>query len=342
MKKMPLANCDKFALVDDEDYERLSKLRWNCSVSEHRNKEGDVTSEHQYAVARILTSRKPYVRKFVRMHRMIMNAPEGLVVDHIDRNGLNNQKENLRLCTRQQNNCNSKKRWNNQSGYKGVHKACKGYWEAAISVNGKIITAQFKSAREAALAYDKMAIEHYGEFALLNFPDRLSEIETFSIEERRNKHLSATGHKNIYKVHAPTGKTYAVRKPNDKGKRVSWGTYSTLEEAIEVSKSEVNPLLSVKREKYIGVYKTQLKCGRISYYSRVIYKGIRYSLGSYDNETLAARAYDKKVLEFNDPTIKLNFPDNVEVTVSLSLDEHKRHHTRWHGSRKSTQRQQTL
>ncbi len=106
------------------------------------------------------------------MHRLIMNAPAGLVVDHIDGNSLNNRKTNLRICTQAQNIHNSRPRRNRSSKYKGVfwNKVNKK-WSVSIRKGDKrIYLGGFDDEIEAALAYDRKAEELFGEFAYLNMP----------------------------------------------------------------------------------------------------------------------------------------------------------------------------
>jgi hypothetical protein len=101
-----------------------------------------------------------------------MNAPAHLVCDHIDHNGLNNTKRNLRLCTKQQNAINQRPRKDGSSKYKGVcwHKRNKK-WQARIHHSGRYYhLGTFKSQRAAALAYDSAARKYHGDFACLNFP----------------------------------------------------------------------------------------------------------------------------------------------------------------------------
>ena len=115
------------------------------------------------------------------MHRAILNAPKGLLVDHIDGNGLNNRKSNLRLCTFAQNAHNSRPRRNSSSRYKGVcwHKL-KKKWTVSIYKGGKrTYLGYYDDEIEAALAYDRKAEELFGEFAYLNFPNhRLHRLNT--------------------------------------------------------------------------------------------------------------------------------------------------------------------
>ena len=109
--------------------------------------------------------------KTVLMHRVIMDAPKGMDVDHINGNGLDNRKENLRICTRSQNLHNSKKPSTNTSGYKGViwNKQCRK-WQAKIHTSGKTRhLGLFVGILDAARAYDEAAVTDHREFARGNF-----------------------------------------------------------------------------------------------------------------------------------------------------------------------------
>lgn len=103
----------------------------------------------------------------VRMHRIIMNCPDNLFVDHINLNPLDNRRSNLRICTRRQNNRNMKKNSTNTSGYKGVyfHKKAKK-WAAIITADlVRYHIGLFLSPEEAHDAYCQKAKELHGEFA---------------------------------------------------------------------------------------------------------------------------------------------------------------------------------
>jgi hypothetical protein len=106
------------------------------------------------------------------MHRIILKAPKDAHVDHINGDGLDNRKWNLRLCTRSQNLCNSSIKRNNTSGYKGVRlDKWIGYkkWRAYIWTNGRQkYIGNFSCKNEAAKAYNETATKYYGEFAKLN------------------------------------------------------------------------------------------------------------------------------------------------------------------------------
>lgn len=146
------------AVVDDEDYDRVLALgSWKA----HRPR---------YVWYGEITIGGRDNKQSIQMHRFILNAPNGLDVDHRDCDGLNNQKSNLRLATRSQNLAN-RPRCHSQTGYRGVqpeHKSSR--FIAQITVNKKRIwLGNFASAVEAARAYDAVAIQIYGEFARLNF-----------------------------------------------------------------------------------------------------------------------------------------------------------------------------
>ncbi len=107
------------------------------------------------------------------MHRQILGASKGENVDHIDGNGLNNQRSNLRFCTQSQNCCNQRKRTlTSSSKYKGVAKA-KRKWHVCLGKDGITYNLGcFASQETAAREYDKLAKLVHGEFALLNFPEK--------------------------------------------------------------------------------------------------------------------------------------------------------------------------
>jgi hypothetical protein len=157
-KEIKLSN-GMVALVDDEDYESLSRWKW-CA---HKSK-------GNYYAERGTRNRRLGTQKTIRMNRQIMNAPDGVQVDHKNRNTLDNQKHNLRLCNNSQNQCNKIATKKNKSGYKGVYKrASESGWCASIQVNKKrFFLGLFDNLIDAARAYDQAAKIYHGEFAKLN------------------------------------------------------------------------------------------------------------------------------------------------------------------------------
>ncbi len=158
MKKIPLTK-GKFALVDDEDYEHLMQWKWHVNAYGYA-----VRNEKSWYEG---VKRK---RKILFMHRLINKTPDGFHTDHIDGNTLNNKKNNLRDATRSKNMMNQKKREKCFSRYKGVcFSKDRQKWQVDIQKNKKsIFIGRFTCEIEAARAYNKAALEHFGEFARLN------------------------------------------------------------------------------------------------------------------------------------------------------------------------------
>jgi hypothetical protein len=156
MTRIPLGN-GLAATVDDSDAERVSCFRW-YAVAEHGKR---------YAIGRDANGRN------VRMHRLILGAPTGVWVDHVNGNGLDNRRENLRAATRAENGRNRGAQRNSASGFKGVSKRTdkprRKPWRAQIQAGGKIRhLGYFATEQEAAAAYDNAAREMHGVFAKTN------------------------------------------------------------------------------------------------------------------------------------------------------------------------------
>ena len=160
-------------IVDKEDWERLKEYRWALDVQAHAIY-AHTNIPHPDGGWYYPPNGKRRRRSLtVRMHRLITNAPKGMVADHINHNGLDNRKSNLRVCTNAENMRNQHSQKGGTSIYKGVcwHKAS-GKWYAQIKFKGKTIhIGLFTDKEEAARAYDAKAKELFGEYAYLNFPD---------------------------------------------------------------------------------------------------------------------------------------------------------------------------
>ncbi len=145
-----------YAIVDDADYEATTTRTWRA------------------AKRRGLIYVASYSPGSVFLHRFILGSiPKGMVVDHIDGDGLNNRRTNLRICRQSENSKNRTGVATNPSGFKGVSWKASGCnkWRARIMVERKeIILGVFLNKDDAARAYDEAAMAYFGEFARLNFP----------------------------------------------------------------------------------------------------------------------------------------------------------------------------
>ena len=156
MKKIPLSQ-GKFVLVDDDDFDYLNQWKWHYKSC-------------GYAVRNSRLSDNMCKDKLILMHRVIMGTPDGLEVDHINRNKLDNQKFNLRNVNSQQNKMNKSPQSNGKSQYKGIywHNQRKK-WVAKIKAEGRQISlGLYHKEADAALAYNLAAIKYFGDYAYIN------------------------------------------------------------------------------------------------------------------------------------------------------------------------------
>lgn len=161
MRELKLSQ-NKVTLVDDSDYDHLLQFMWYAAFK----------GGSWYAM--VMRNKKP-----MYLHRYLMCPSKNLVVDHINRNSLDNQRRNLRIVSQGFNIQNRLKLRSNTSGYKGVsrHSNQLTYpWRAKIDFNHKqIYLGVFKDIKDAAKAYDTAALKYYGTNAVLNFPENSSE-----------------------------------------------------------------------------------------------------------------------------------------------------------------------
>jgi hypothetical protein len=158
---------DKIALIDAEDYELIAFVTWHPDEAN----EGD---DRFYARGTVPGTGQ------MRMHRLLLGAPDGYEVDHINHDGLDNRRSNLRVVPKKRNAQNQRSARGSASRYKGVfwivptkngQRNGRPHWEAMIRVDGKLHRlGSYDEEIEAAMVYDYAAREVWGEYAALNFP----------------------------------------------------------------------------------------------------------------------------------------------------------------------------
>lgn len=159
------------ALVDDDQFERVKKIKWYLS-------------QHGYALSG--GSKSFGIKPFTKMHRFIYGAEDGVMLDHRDGNKLNNQRGNLREATKEQNIHNQKKRTGTNNNYKGTNFVKRlGLWQSRCRMNHEdYFLGYFKSEIAAAYAYNKKALE-LSEFILLNdLPYNKDYLEKILVSDR--------------------------------------------------------------------------------------------------------------------------------------------------------------
>lgn len=301
----------KFALVDDDDYEWLSRYAWHSDIkgyATHSYKYGDST-------------------RTIKMHRLILDLPGVLMVDHINRNKLDNQRANLRPANNQQNQGNTGPRKNKKGKYKGVSwSPSMQMWQAKIRVNGKDkFLGTFLTQKEAATIYNEEAKLVSGEYAYLNIIDE-SELPLIrkanagfgasnymGVKRSESNRWKATINVNYKRIHLGTfdneedaARAYDLAARKYRGERAKLN----FQEIPDITKESI--ILQAPRSencssKYKGVYrrsptakwKAQISIGG----NKVIY------LGAFACEEDAARAHDDAALNRGGKIIYLNFPE---------------------------------
>jgi hypothetical protein len=145
-------------IVDDEDFDWLNQWKWTASLH---------TGGKIYAYRQDYRGRRP---KCILLHRLILSCPDDMQCDHINGNGLDNTRSNIRVCTSKQNHGN--RRPNHGHRYIGIRRTPHGTWSAQIRILGKVTRLGiFETAEDAAAAYNAAALLVRGEYAYLNDTD---------------------------------------------------------------------------------------------------------------------------------------------------------------------------
>lgn len=240
MKKLFITNSNEFTLVDDDIYQEYSHFKWYLS--------------NGYICYR---SKDSNFKSYERLHRIILRAKKGQIVDHIDRNKLNNQRSNLRLVTPKENTHNSTKRRNTKNKYKGVCFVKRlNLYQSRCRIDGTdYFLGYFETEISAAYAYNKKASE-LSKYILLNDFGTLSENDLklkYDSEKRVTKKHKGSKYKYI------GFKKKSGRMKCDKffilftlnGERKYHGYFENEDDALIALKTKYSHLLND-----IGVFKT--------------------------------------------------------------------------------------
>jgi len=251
-------------LIDKEDLPLVDRVTWRIDKSPSKPRYGPYVMGYDTEL-----------KKDVKLHRLILNAPPGTPVDHINRDGLDNRKQNLRLVSHSQNQSNRTHNYSNKVGLKGVWIQKSGKFSARLSrripTKQEFTAGPFTAPEEAAHAYNMLAIKHLDEeYILLNDTDNY--VRTPAVLEA------------IKKQSIPLRRKLQGRRKN-------------------------------KATGFYGVYYRPAgshKTSRDTYEARFAYDGVKYYAGTYDTAEEAARAYDIKIKELCGQRAVLNFPEDKQ------------------------------
>lgn len=148
----------KLACVDTADWDRISPYCWWAKES------------HKAGAQTLYYACSDISRRKIRLHKFLIEPNSKESIDHKDNNGLNNSRENLRICTHSQNMANARRRYNVNNRYRGVsYDKARNQWAARLNMNNSIVfRKRFDTELEAAQAYNEQALIYFGEFARLN------------------------------------------------------------------------------------------------------------------------------------------------------------------------------
>lgn len=242
-------------LFDEEDRELIESYTWHIWLG-NKNKAyyaitniPDPNRDDWYIRPSDGTRRKK--RTTLRMHRLLTNCPKHLQVDHLNHNGLDNRKKNLRICTNLENQHNKKPDTRNSSGFKGVSWSKRDRrWCAMSSINGVMTNlGLFKTKEESARVYDANVYHYHGKFAYRNFPDE--KINQKLIIQIRNNNLAKNNKSGFHGVKKSGNKWVATTTINKK--RIYIGTFATALEAAKARDAKIKEAMgeSWKDQNYV-------------------------------------------------------------------------------------------
>lgn len=153
MKRIPLTQ-GKFTIVDNKDYEWLNQWKWSFHSQGYAQRGSSVNGK----------------KTNLKMHRVILNAPKGIVVDHRNGDKLDNRRANIRLCTQAQNLWNAGISKQNKSGYKGVfwEKKTRRFIVRIRNRKDNLYLGSYRNLLEAVIVWNEAAKKYHREFARLN------------------------------------------------------------------------------------------------------------------------------------------------------------------------------
>lgn len=156
----------EIAIVDREDVDLVLQFRWSAL----HTRDGRIYVYRSVAIPQ-RWRQSGFKHTCISLHRFLLDPPSDLWVDHINGDGLDNRRQNLRLATPRQNAANQRKAIRPGSKYKGIHRSLHKGWVAGITCAGKdVYLGSFRNEEDAARAYDDAARAMFGEFACVNFP----------------------------------------------------------------------------------------------------------------------------------------------------------------------------